>query len=117
MSLAARLAVGLLLLAACDPARSQPTDPASLQLGPSQMFKLVVPQPLGSNRLEYDAILPFRETDSERYFLDAKGFVTEQPLVGTAPGEGLIQGYGQSARIGVRSLLDRGHAFRGVSLG
>jgi len=81
------------------------------------MFKLVVPQPLGSNRLEYDAILPFRETDSERYFLDAKGFVTEQPLVGTAPGAGFIQGYGQSARIGVRSLLDRGHAFRGVSLG
>lgn len=100
-------------------AQPTPQGPESgpLRLGPSQMFKLVLSQPYGSNRLEYDMVVPLRETESLRTFVDAKVFAQEQPLIDPTPGTGFIQAYGQSARLGVRGLVERGTGFWGASAG
>jgi hypothetical protein len=112
----AALSLGLLILAA--PASAQ-KDPAKvpLKLGASQMIKLVIPQPYSSNRLEYDYIFPIVQTARDRYFLDAKVFASEQPLIGASAGSDFIQAFGQSARLGVRTLFEAGTGFRGVSVG
>lgn len=91
-----------------------PSD--SLNLGSSHLVKLVIPQPASSNRFEYDYIFPLLESNSERFFIDQKFFVTQKPL-GNSDSNGLINSYGQSSRIGVRSLFDVGNSFHGVSLG
>lgn len=100
-------------------ASAQPHSSAAqtLRLGPSQMVKLVIGQPMSSNRFEYDAIVPVHETDRQRYFIDAKVFVEQRPLSGASSDPNPFQAFGQSARFGVRSLLDHGQAFWGVSAG
>ena len=107
------LMVGLYGAAAAKPIPSSQV----LRLGSSQMVKLVIAQPLSSNRLEYDAIVPLHETDRQRYFLDAKVFVEQRPLSGSSSEVDPFQAFGQSARLGVRSLLDHGQAFWGASAG
>ena len=92
-----------------------PSD--SLYLGSSHLVKLVIPQPASSNRFEYDYIFPLHESNSERFFIDQKFFVNQQPLLGNSDSDGLINSFGQSSRIGVRSLFDAGNSFHGVSLG
>jgi hypothetical protein len=81
------------------------------------MVKLIIAQPLSSNRLEYDAIVPLKETDHQRYFVDAKVFVEQKPLVGSSANTNLFQAFGQSVRFGVRTLRDHGQAFWGASTG
>lgn len=81
----AALSLGLLILAA--PAKGHELAAKEpLKLGASQMIKLVIPQPYSSNRLEYDYIVPLAQTARDRYFLDAKIFASEQPLIGASAG-------------------------------
>lgn len=97
--------------------QSQDLDAAPLRLGSSQMYKLVISQPYGSNRLEYDMVVPLHETDSKRTFVDAKLFAEEKPLIDAAPESSFLYAYGQSARLGVRELIRRGDGFWGASAG
>lgn len=112
----AALSLGFLILAALASGHETPAQ-EPLKLGASQMIKLVIPQPYSSNRIEYDYILPVVQTARDRYFLDAKVFASEQPLIGASAGSDFIQAFGQSARLGVRTLFEQGNGFRGASVG
>lgn len=106
-----------LLLTSAPVARAEENPSAEpLRLGSTQMIKLVIPQPLASNRLEYDYVLPLRESITTRSFLDAKVFAQQKPFV-EGGDRSFIENYGQSVRVGSRSLFDGGNAFRGASIG
>ena len=102
----------LLLLVPAPAAQAE-----ALRLGSTQMFKLVLSQPTGSSRAEYDLVVPLRETATQRYFVDAKVFAEEQPWIGAPAGSGFFQGFGQSTRLGVRTLIEAGNGFWGASAG
>jgi hypothetical protein len=89
----------------------------TLTLGSSQLFKLIIAQTMASNRIEYDYVFPLVETESERFFVDTKVFLKERPLVNASSNADFIDGYGQSVRLGVRSLFNNGTSYRGASFG
>jgi len=94
-----------------------PDQEKALDLGPTQMVKLVIPQPLSSNRAEYDYVLPLFQGASHRIFLDTKVFTEQRPFLGATPGSPLVQSFGQSARLGMRQLFSQGQVYWGASMG
>jgi hypothetical protein len=90
---------------------------AALHLGPVQMLKLVIPQPLASTRAEYAYVQPLHQGHADRLFVDAKPFAELKPLSGSGNGVPFFQATGQSTRIGYRRLVDGGSALWGVSGG
>ncbi len=103
--------------AAITPAAHAEEPNTALRLGPVQMLKLVIPQPLASTRAEYDYVHPLHQGVADRLFIDAKPFAELRPLSGSGIGVPLIQATGQSTRIGYRRLVSGGSALWGVSGG
>ena len=93
------------------------TAPKDLDLGPTQMIKIVIPQPYSSNRAEYDYVLPLSQSSTKRVFWDSKIFAEQRPFLGATPGTDKLQAFGQSARLGLRELVSQGNAYWGVSVG
>ena len=112
----------LFTLACCCAATIAPAAHAealnsALHLGPVQMLKLVIPQPLASTRAEYAYVQPLHQGQADRLFVDAKPFAELRPLSGSGQDVPRLQATGQSTRIGYRRLVEGGSAFWGVSGG
>jgi hypothetical protein len=110
------LTTGLVLALGHGATAGEATGRGALRLGSTQMVKLVVPQPLASNRLEYDYVYPLHESSSSRIFVDTKVFAQQKPLIDSG-NSAFIDSYGQSVRVGIRNLFNDGNAFRGASIG
>jgi hypothetical protein len=91
------VSLGLLILTAPAQAHELPAK-EPLKLGSAQMIKLVIPQPYSSSCIEYDYIISIVQTAQDRYFLDAKVFALERPLIGASAGSNYFQSFGQSSR-------------------
>ena len=91
--------------------------PRILDLGSTQMIKLVIPQPYSSNRAEYDYVLPLSQSATKRVFWDSKIFAEQRPFLGATPGTDTVKAFGQSARLGLRELVSQGNAYWGASMG
>jgi hypothetical protein len=103
--------------AAITPAAHAEEPNSALRLGPVQMLKLVLPQPLASTRAEYDYVHPLHQGVADRLFIDVKTFAELRPLSGSGNGVPFIQATGQSTRVGYRRLVRGGSALWGVSGG
>ena len=90
---------------------------SALHLGPVQMIKVVIAQPLASTRAEYDYVQPINQGDHDRLFIDTKPFAELRPLSGSNNDVAVIQATGQSTRVGYRHLMAGGSAFWGLSGG
>ncbi|MCX5939102.1 MAG: hypothetical protein NTW02_13105, partial [Cyanobium sp. LacPavin_0920_WC12_MAG_62_9] len=88
--------------------------PKILDLGSTQMIKLVIPQPYSSNRAEYDYVLPLSQSATKRVFWDSKIFAEQRPFLGATPGMDTVKAFGQSARLGLRELVAQGNAYWGA---